>query len=185
MKPEPTRLLLWERIGLALFALVVVAFGIFTEIKASRPNHRQTDLGVYLRAAFAVRTGGDIYQVTDDNNRHYTYPPAFAVLMTPLADAPAGVSRDGLLPYPLSVAIWTIFNHLLLIRITHVLANLLLPGETWGSRRWWYARTVPIYVTLLGIFHSIGFGQVNVVVLCMLVEMLRSRLTGRETRLAF
>ena len=180
MKPEPTRLLLWERIGLALFALVVVAFGIFTEIKASRPNHRQTDLGVYLRAAFAVRTGGDIYQVTDDNNRHYTYPPAFAVLMTPLADAPAGVSRDGLLPYPLSVAIWTIFNHLLLIRITHVLANLLLPGETWGSRRWWYARTVPIYVTLLGIFHSIGFGQVNVVVLFMLVEMLRSRLTGRS-----
>jgi hypothetical protein len=180
MRPEPSQLLRWERIGLALFALVVIAFGVLTEIKSSRPHHRQTDLGVYLRAAFAVRTGGDIYQVTDNNNRHYTYPPAFAVLMTPLADAPDGVSRDGLLPYPLSVALWTLFNYFLLVRITHVLATLLLPGETWGSRRWWYARTVPIYVTLLGLFHSIGFGQVNVVVVSMLVEMLRSRLTGRS-----
>lgn len=179
---RPSQLRRWERVGLTLFAIVITAFGVLTEIKSGRAHHRQTDLGVYLRAAYAVRSGGDIYRATDDNGRHYTYPPAFAVLMTPLADAPEGVSREGLLPYPLSVAIWTILNYLLLARIAHVLATLLLPGEPWGSRRWWYARTVPIYVTLLGVFHSIGFGQVNVVVLAMLVEMLRSRLTGRSLR---
>lgn len=173
-------LLRWERIGLTLFALLITAFGVLTEIKSSREQHRQTDLGVYLRAAFAVRSGGDIYQVTDNNGRHYTYPPTFAVLMTPLADAPDGASRDGLLPYPLSVALWTLFNYFLLARITHVLATLLLPGETWGSRRWWYARTVPIYVTLAGLFHSIGFGQANVLVVATLVEMLRGRVTGRS-----
>lgn len=170
----------WERMALVLFALLVVAFGAITELRSCYQHTRKTDLGVYLRAAYAVRSGGDIYQATDNNNYHYTYPPAFAVAMTPLADAPAGESRNGLLPYPLTVALWTILNFLLVARIMHVLAALALPQEVPGSRRWWYARTVPVYVATGGLFYSIGVGQVNVLVIAMLVEMLRSRLTGKS-----
>ena len=35
-----------------------------------------TDLHVYLRAAWAVRAGADIYDVVDDNRWHYQYPPS-------------------------------------------------------------------------------------------------------------
>jgi len=67
-----------------------------------------TDIGPYLRAAWSVRTGGDMYKITDDNDWHYLYPPLFAILMTPLADPPHGEDRTGYLPYPLSVGIWYI-----------------------------------------------------------------------------
>lgn len=40
--------------------------------------------------------------------------------------------------------------------------------------------TVPVYVALGGLFYTIGFDQVNVLVIAMLVEMLRSRLTGKS-----
>ena len=49
-----------------------------------------TDLQVYLRAAWAVRSGADLYTIIDDNQWHYHYPALFAILMTPLADPPAG-----------------------------------------------------------------------------------------------
>ncbi|MBI3702224.1 MAG: DUF2029 domain-containing protein [Afipia sp.] len=174
------RLHLWERAGLALFALLIVAFGVIAELRCCYQNTRKTDFGVYLRAAYAVRSGGDIYQATDNNGYHYTYPPAFAVIMTPFADAPAGVSRDGLLPYSFSAALWTIFNFFLVARIVHVLARLVMPDEPAGTRRWWYARTIPIYVTLGGLFYSIGFGQVNVLLVAFIVEMLRAHIGGKS-----
>src|SRR5262249_13819404 len=68
---------------------------------------RMGDLGCYLRAGYAVRTGGaHLYDYTDDNGWHYNYPPLFAVLMAPLADPPArdvslrGAGAVGLLGAP-------------------------------------------------------------------------------------
>lgn len=179
-RPVASRLHRWERAGLVLFAILVAAFAVLTEIRSCYQSTRKTDFGVYLRAAYAARSGGDIYQSTDNNGYHYTYPPPFAVVMMPLADAPDGVSRDALLPYPVSVALWTLFNFLLIARIAHVLASLIMPDEPPGSRRWWYARTVPVYVAFGGLFYSVGFGQVNVVVVAMLVDMLRARRSGRS-----
>lgn len=178
----PARLRTWERVGLVIGLLSVVAFGVVTELRSCFQSTRKTDFGVYLRAAWAVRTGGDLYGVTDTNGYHYTYPPTFAILLTPFADAPVGVPRQGLLPYPVSVALWTLLNFLLVARMVHVLAALALPGEWPGSRRWWYARTVPVYLGFGGIFYSIGFGQVNVLLTALLVEMLRGSLRGQRFR---
>lgn len=178
--PGSQRLLRGERIGLAFLALFVIAFAGIIELRSCFQKTRKTDFEVYLRAAWAVRTGEDIYQVTCSNRYHYTYPPAFAVVMQPFADAPPGASRDGLLPFSVSVACWTLFNFLLVSRMAHVLANLALPHETRGSRRWWYARTVPVYVAFGGIGYSIGFGQVNVLLLAMMVEMLRASLQNKS-----
>ena len=53
-----------------------------------------TDIGPYLRAAWAVRTGGDIYAITattDDRGWHYLYPPLFAIIMSPFAAPPPGL----------------------------------------------------------------------------------------------
>ncbi|CAN5460485.1 hypothetical protein BH11PLA2_BH11PLA2_49910 [soil metagenome] len=170
----------WERLGLITLGLFFVAFAGLIELRAAFQKTRKTDFGVYVRAAWAVRSGEDLYKIVDNNRYHYTYPPAFAVLMMPLADAPAGVSRAGLLPFWASVAIWTLLNYLLVIRTTHVLASLILPDEPTRSRRWWYARTVPVYVAIGGIGYSVGFGQVNVVLVSILVEMLRCSLTNKR-----
>lgn len=178
--PAASRLRRWERAGLVCFAMLMAAFAVLTEIRSCYQNTRKTDFGIYLRAAYAARSGGDIYRSTDNNGYHYTYPPPFAVVMMPLADAPDGVSRDGLLPYPVSIALWTLFNFLLIARIVDVLASLVLPKEPRGSRRWWYARTVPIYVAFGGLFYSVGFGQVNVAAVAMLAEMLRARRSGQS-----
>lgn len=69
-----------------------------------------TDFGVYARAAWAVRTGEDIYSITDNNDWHYIYPPTLAILMTPLADPPMNAPRLGYVPYELGVAIWYVLG---------------------------------------------------------------------------
>src|SRR5437764_945748 len=104
------RLTGWERAGLILLGIFVIAFGTLIELRSCFQHTRKTDFEVYLRAAWAVRTGADIYQVTCSNHYHYTYPPAFAIVMTPFADAPPEAPRHGLLPFSASVALWTLFN---------------------------------------------------------------------------
>src|SRR5436309_10762844 len=80
---------LWERLVLVLFFAGVVAFGGFVEYRSAFLSRRMGDLGCYLRAAWAVRAGVDMYGLTEDNGWHYNYPPLYAILLTPLADPPA------------------------------------------------------------------------------------------------
>src|SRR5580700_7319766 len=86
---EPPRR--WERWALALLFLATVVFGVLVENKSAFLCRRMGDLGCYLRAAWAVRAGADMYGLTEDNGWHYNYPPLYAILLTPLADPP---SRD-------------------------------------------------------------------------------------------
>jgi hypothetical protein len=95
-----------QKTGLAALLLLVILFGAWVELRGALLHYRRTDIGPYLRAAWAVREGGDIYKVEDDRQWHYVYPPLFAILMTPLADPPAGASRAGYIPYELSVGLW-------------------------------------------------------------------------------
>ncbi len=69
------------------FFTVLIIFGIILEIRCVYMPNRQTDLGVYLRAAWAARVGEDPYTIADDNGWHYCYPPIVALALTPLADA--------------------------------------------------------------------------------------------------
>ena len=78
-----------QKIGLCLLLLSILLFGIWVEFRGAFLHSRMTDAGVYLRAAWAVRNGKDLYSITDDRGWHYVYPPLFAVAMSPLADPPA------------------------------------------------------------------------------------------------
>src|SRR5690242_1882652 len=93
-----------ERLALLAFFLVLVAFAGLVELRSVFQHTRKGDLNVFLRAGWAVRAGADLYAVTDDNGFHYHYPPLLAILAAPLADAPSGYNRAGLLPYSVSVA---------------------------------------------------------------------------------
>ncbi|HEY2787264.1 MAG TPA: glycosyltransferase family 87 protein [Fimbriiglobus sp.] len=181
--PGDRRLYRWERIGLVAAGLLLLAFVGLVEIRSAfLTRNRKTDLGVYLRAGWAVRSGADLYRVTCDNGWHFVYPPAFAVAMAPFADAPAGEPRSGMLPYPVTVAIWTLFNLLLVGWSVHRFAAHALPDAVPGSRRWWYARTVPIFICLGGVGFTISHGQVNVLVVALIAGMFAASVRERAAR---
>lgn len=172
----------FEKVGLGLFGLLVVAFGGLVLVRSAFQNDRKTDFGVYARAAFAVRTGLDIYHkdTCDDRGWHYTYPPPFAILMVPLADPYVWDDRTGYLPWWALVVVWYVLSILFLWSSVHALANAILPDAVRGSRRWWYARTVPVYIGLAGIGATLSRGQVNTLLVALLVAMFVAAVRGRS-----
>src|SRR5438105_14052376 len=124
----------WQRCGLALGIATVVCFGGLVELRSAYLQRRMGDLGVFLRTAWAVRTGHDIYTVTDDNGYHYHYPPLFAILLAPLADPPPGAERSWTAPYTVAVAIWYVFSLLCLVVAVHWLARALEQARRQGDK---------------------------------------------------
>jgi alpha-1,2-mannosyltransferase len=165
-------------------------FGLVVEKRSAFMQRRMTDLGVYLRAGWAVRTGQDIYDIKDDNEWHYQYPPPFAVLMVPLADPPPGADRTGMLPYAASVGIWYSLSLLCLIWGVHCLAGALEDRFTnpmarrtpWGCRRWWALRLIPILTCLTPICHTLMRGQVNLLLLALLCGMTAAMVRAQSWR---
>jgi hypothetical protein len=175
---------------LVLFATTIVAFGVLVEIRSAHLSRRMGDLGCFLRASWAVRTGHDIYDVTDDNDWHYNYPPTFAILTTPLADPPRGMETAGFVPYALAVAIVYIASVLLLFAGVHRLASALEETSTDPSfraqsprhARWWAIRILPVLVCLVPIGTTLGKGQVNTLILFLLASTCADWLRGRSFR---
>jgi hypothetical protein len=178
----------WEMRGVYLLVLTAIGFGLAVELRSAFMQRRMTDLGVYLRAAWAVRAGENIYDITDDNHWHYQYPPAFAILLTPLADPPAGVARAGYVPFPVSVAVWYLFSLACLVFGVHVLARAVEERETMrtgrgivpGCRRWWSLRLIPIMACIVPIGHTLMRGQVNLLLLALLCGMAAALIRGRS-----
>jgi hypothetical protein len=170
-----------EKVGLALLGLLVVAFGGLTVWRSALQQERKTDFGVYARAGYAVRAGQDIYdkRVCDDRGWHYCYPPPFAILMAPLADPFRWDDRTGYLPFWASVAVWYALSVGFVAFAVHAMAKAVLPGEVPGSRRWWYARTVPVYVCLGGIGYTLSRGQVNLLLVALIAGMFAAAVRGR------
>lgn len=170
----------WEWVGLALLGLLIVAFGVLTEIRSCFLTVRHTDFGMLARTGWAVRTGIDIYTVTDNLGLHYTYPSAFSLLMTPFADPAAGHDRTGYLPFSVSVAIWYLISFGLIVWAIDAMAKCVLPDAIRGSRRWWYARTGPLIACLGGIGFTLGKGQVTLFLVALAVAGFVAAMRGRR-----
>src|SRR3954469_19824716 len=112
-------LLAWERIGLWLFVITIILFGVIVEYRSAFLTRRMTDADFYFRAAWAVRTGHDMYSVVDANGWHYAYPPLLAILLVPLATPPPNMSAQGFVPYPVSVAVWYALSVVLFLLAVH------------------------------------------------------------------
>ena len=89
-----TRLTTAERVAIALVMTVAVAFGGMVLLRSAFQNQRKTDLDVFSRAAWAVRTGQDVYATYSDRSWNYLYPTFFAIVMTPLAEPPTARTFD-------------------------------------------------------------------------------------------
>jgi hypothetical protein len=176
----------WERRALGVLLALVVAFGVLVVVRSALLRQRLGDLSVYLRAAWAVRVGGEVYDVTEEHGWHYNYPPALAILLTPLADPPAGADRTGMLPYSVSAGIWYVFNLLCLALAVHWLAAALertvCTGQPAGSRAWWALRVLPVLICLPPVGHNLMRGQVNVLMLALLGGAAAGLLSGQRFR---
>lgn len=178
----------WEKAGLICLLLVMIAFGALTEFRSAFLSRRMGDAGVFFRTAWAVRSGDDLYTITDENQWHYNYPPLFAILMTPLADAPAGASRAAMLPYSVSIGIWYLLNVCCLGLALHVLAEALesvspdssVRNQPVGCRRWLALRAIPFLVCLPPVGLSLMRGQVNTILLLLFALMARASVRQRS-----
>src|SRR5947208_3629762 len=179
----------WERLGLWLLLVVAIGFGVFVEVRSAFLKRRMGDLGVYLRAAWAARQGGEeLYTITCNSGWHYCYPPTLAILIAPLADPPPGAEANGYLPFAVSVAIWYVFSLLCLAAGLHVLASALeetspdpaVRGQPRGTRRWWALRLIPLLVCLPQIGGGLVRGQVTALLLALLCAFIAALVRGRR-----
>jgi hypothetical protein len=178
-----------QRHGLVALCLAFLLLGLLTEMRSAFLSRHMTDLQVYLRAAWAVRTGHDFYAVTDDNEWHYHYTPLFAILLVPFADAPAGEPPlTAAVPFAVTVALWYGFSLACLVLAVHGLAGAI--EENWaragrptyprGCRQWWALRVLPILACLPPIAGTLARGQVNLLLLLLLCGMAAAALRGRR-----
>jgi hypothetical protein len=77
-----------ERRWLVSALCAILAFGCYLERRTALRTAPMTDLGVFVNAAWAVRAGGNLYDITDWHGWHYQYPPLLAIAFVPLADPP-------------------------------------------------------------------------------------------------
>ena len=183
---EPSRR--WERWALALLGVVVVVFGVLVENKSAFLSRRMGDLGCYLRAAWAVRAGVDMYGVVDNNGWHYNYPPLYAILMTPLADPYDAMDHTGFVPYAVSVAVMYVLNILILAVGIHVLASALerasadplVQSLPRFCRRWWALRAIPLVACLPPVGHTLMRGQTNLLLLALVCGLIAGLMRGRS-----
>ena len=163
----------FERVGLALLAVALTAFGGLVLVRSAFQESRKTDFGVYCRAAQAIRVGNDIYGLNtcDDNGWHYCYPPPFAVAMLPFADPFEFQDHAGYLPFWASVTAWYLLSVGLIAWSLHRFASTVLPDAVPYSRRWWYARTVPLYVCAGGLLYTLARGQVNILIVASIAGL--------------
>jgi hypothetical protein len=175
-----------EKNCLVLLLLLTVAFGGLVVKRAAFMQRRMTDVDCYLRAAWAVRTGQDLYEVEDTNEWHYNYPPLFAILMTPLANPPPGADRTGMLPFSVSVLIWYGLSLVFLVLAVNWLASAIEKNSRWlqnqprFGRSWWGLRLIPVLVCLLPVGHTLMRGQVNLLLLALLCGMAAATIAGRN-----
>jgi len=174
----------FERVGLALLAVALTAFGGLVLVRSAFQESRKTDFGVYCRAAQAIRVGNDIYGLNtcDDNGWHYCYPPPFAVAMLPFADPFEFQDHAGYLPFWASVTAWYLLSVGLIAWSLHRFAAAVLPDAVPYSRRWWYARTVPFYLGIGGLLYTLARGQVNTVVVALIAGLFTANCRRQPVR---
>lgn len=170
-----------QRWSAGLLLLVVLGFGVIVEVRSALQQRRKTDLEVYLRAAWAVRVGADLYSVTDSNGWHYHYPPPLAILLVPLADPPDGT--PGYVPFAVSVALWYLLSVAALAAGVQVLAQALEgPGVSARSWRWWALRLVPVWACIVDVGWTLARGQVNLFLVGLVCALTAALIRGQNER---
>src|SRR5206468_5129808 len=105
-------------------------------------------------------------------------------VLVPFADPPPGADVAGMVPFPLSVALWYLFNLTCLAIAVHWLAGALEQRLQMQAdpQRWWTLRVGPVLACLVPVGHTLMRGQVNMLVLLMFCGMIAGLLKGQSMR---
>ena len=170
-----------ERWGIGLLLTLLVLLGILVEKRTAYPDVRRWGISAAMCAAPGpFGAAQKLYDVVDNNNWHYNYPPFFAIMLVPMADPPAEWGPAPFLSFPASVALWFLISLACLAHAIHVLASTIEENSSDRSlrtqprwcRRWWAMRIAPFIVCLIPIGHTLMRNQVNTVILAMLCSMI-------------
>lgn len=166
-----------ERLGVMVFALAIVAYGMVTMINAEAGSGHGTELRSVLGAGWAVRSQKNLYAIPSE----FTGPPVLAVLVAPLAQPTLGAGASDIVPWVLAVAISYFFNVLCLIVAIHWLAGTAESYSISSNiRHWWYVRVMPALVLLVPLGMSGASGTSHAMVLLLVAGMFRN-LVGRQS----
>lgn len=174
----------WEWALAAAVLAAAVPFGALVIDRTALIDRPTGDLGVYLRAAWAVHADPDhLYDHTDWNGWHYCYPPLFAILLTPVGEPPIPPAADGV-RLAVAAGVFYSVSVLCLLAGVHVLAGALELGSPkrapFGSRHWLWLRLLPLFVCLPPIGHTLARGQTNLILLLCLCCGMAAVVHGRR-----
>ena len=168
------RLSAWEEAGISILLFAALIYGVFVEGRATLTKNHNTDLGVYLVAAQAVRENGDLYSATY-NHDHYMYPPFLAMLLAHVVPPPERWGTPASIPFAATVSIWYILSLLSLAVAVWLLArtlscawpdSLLQRKSKWHPL--WSIRLLPVVVCLHSLGRELQLGQVDIFLLLLL-----------------
>lgn len=158
----------WRSVGARLTQALPVALVVLAATVAGGLAGSFTDLSVYRFGGRAVLDGLALYDVDDPvTGLPFTYPPIAAVLMVPLALPPGW----------LVAALWTGAS------IAALAATVVVVRRSLGCAApgWWVAVVVVAALALEPVWQTLSFGQVNLLLmLVVVVDLLRpeSRWSG-------
>jgi hypothetical protein len=169
--------------------LLVVGFGVVTLARAVGMSRPMTDADVFFRAAWAIRSGADVYTITDTNGWHYLYPALFAILMAPFANPPPGeLLPGGAEPWPFAwmVVAWYLLGVVFLAVASHWVARAvelssddpMVRQTPPFCRRWWSLRIWPALVLAIALGSTLSRGQVNTLLLMLIAGSILSAVRG-------
>ncbi|GAB3317675.1 hypothetical protein GCM10027451_35900 [Geodermatophilus aquaeductus] len=142
----------------AVLALVALA-ALVSVVVPNDPWHNWFDLRVYDGAAEWWRSGRPLYDYTYGRTQYgFTYPPFAALLMLPMT----------LLPIEAVAAVHATVNLLVLAGVTWWLVAPLARRHGWPAG-FSVAAAVPVLFVLEPVRETIGFGQVNLVLLALVL----------------
>jgi alpha-1,2-mannosyltransferase len=180
-----------EQAGISILLLIALTYGVFVECRATLTKNHNTDLGVYLAAAQAVRHDGNLYSATY-NFDHYMYPPLLAMLLARVTPAPVGYGVPATAAFAATVSLWYILSLLALALAISVLARTLAPpapdAATPASLSWrpiWTLRLLPIMICLHCLGRELQLGQVDIFVLALMALVISCAAAGRSGQAGF
>ena len=166
--------------------LLALIYGFIVECRATMTKKHNTDLGVYLAAAQAIRENGDVY-TTRYNRDHYMYPPFLAILLTHIVPAPDRPGQPTSEAFAITVNLWYDLSVLALAGAIFFLAKTLSSNApeslTSASENWrpvWTLRLLPVILCLHCLGRELQLGQIDLFLLFLVVMTMTAAAQGRS-----
>ncbi|QQS32491.1 MAG: DUF2029 domain-containing protein [Acidobacteriota bacterium] len=158
---------------ITIFRVLAVAATLIVVVSSSSKMIRSPlakgDTSVYLHAAEVILNGGNIYATTqipaEQGGSYYLYLPLLAILFVPFT----------FLPINISIVLWTLINVLLVFWSVKTFYEAMTGHRFFDltTVERWVMMGIPILLTLRYLLHNLSYGQVNILILAMLVLALK------------